>query len=226
MRKIFFACTLLLSFSVLVGCGKDNDDEPGSGNGNSGSSNVSSGNVNLGKDSFKAKYAYVVYGSNFDSEYDEYIFADKDILKYVDMGEDIDDVDEEFSTVYIDYNSRLSYVDDLYIDYKYNGYRGTGFSFEYEEDEDIDEYVSLSISKKNVKVSTKSLPMVRYNERTGNETECKVSFSLEGSPLDVSDYADYDDDYYDYTRASIEVKEISEPKQVEFLKSFKHKRGN
>lgn len=203
MKKIFLACTLILSLCLIGGCSKD--DGPSSGSKVKGNFKVDGKNVDL-------KYGYVYYGDT----YNEYYFYEQDMLKYED--EDIDNLDMEISCLCIDYDNKKSRVDYVGFEYKINYYRETGIYYD-NEDDDVYEYVSFSAKNGNLKCSSKSISMTKYdydyNKKRG---DYDASFSVNGKVMDVTDF---DEEYYD-TRC-LAMTEISDPKQIAFFRSLRLK---
>lgn len=196
--------------SVLVGCSKDDD-------GPSGSSNTE-GNAKVDGKTLNLKYGYAYYGDSFT----EYYFYDKDVMKYIDQ--DIEELDIELSSLWIDYYPSRSEIKGLALEYKINEYKETGTYYEYEANEDIEDYVSFSEKNSYVKCSSKSIPLEGYSYNDRYLGSFDASFSVEGKVLDVSDYV-----VDDYSTRAIEVQEVSDAKQLLFLRSLKrahHKTSN
>lgn len=191
----------------MGGCSKD-DDGPSKGSNVEGSAKVDGKTINL-------RYGYAYYGSS----YTEYYFYDKDMMKYIDK--DIEDIDVEFSSLWIDYDTRNSEIEGVAIEYKINAYKGKGTIYEYHQD-DADISISYSIKNNTVSFSSKSIPLDGY---LFDSEDCigtfKSSFSVEGKVKDISDL---DDDYY--STRSIEIVEVTDAKQISFLRSLVKKHGN
>lgn len=206
MKKIILACMVILSLCVTGGCSKD--DGPSSGSKVKGNFKVDGKQVDL-------KYGYVFY----DGDDTEYSFFDRDMLKYID--EDIEDLDIEYSSLWINYYNRKSKVDYVTLEYKINHYRETGYYYD-NDDDDVWDYVSFSVKNGEVKCSSKSIPVTKYDyEYDKNRGEYDASFSVEGKTMDVTDL---EEEYYD-TRA-VALTEVSDPKQITFLKSLRMKGRN
>ncbi len=199
---------------VLTG-GCSSNDEPGSGNAKAkGEYKVDGTKVSL-------KYAYVYS----DGDCYEYNFYDTDILKYLEKGIDPEDIDKEISCLYISYDIELMDVDEVIIDHKINGYRDTGISYSYYNSRGCSEYVDFSSKGSKVNASSKYIPLEGYNYGTNRWIyDCEGSFSVEGNPKDVT----YLDDIYEYEAYSrgIEIIEITDQKQISFLKSLRMKHRN
>ncbi|MDE6697340.1 MAG: hypothetical protein K2K25_10720 [Muribaculaceae bacterium] len=208
MKKVFMACALILSLCYLGGCSKD--DEAGSG-----SSKVK-GSVEIEGNKFDVKYGYKIYD---DEDYTtEYAFYDKDMLKYV--GEETPNV--EFSAiVFFSEENSVDIIEAVGIAYKTNYYNETGLGYETEYDEvDFYDYGNFSDSKGKVKCSAKKLPMYGFDWKNENDRgQFYANFSIEGSVKNLSDL------FEDNTTRGIEVKEVTNPKEVAFLKQLMPKRS-
>ena len=207
MKQLLLTYGFILLMILTGGCSKD--DEPGSGNAKANGEYVIDGQK------FDLKYAYVYV----EDDCYEYSFYDTDVLKYVEKGQDIDEVDKEISSLYISYNTDIMEVDEVIIDHKMNGYRGTGVSYSYYNRSGCGEYVSFTSKGNKVKAYSESIPLDGYNYGTGRYTgECIGAFSVEGNPKNVT-YLDDLEEYENFSRG-MEVVEVSDPKQISFLKSL------
>lgn len=202
------ACALILSLCFIGGCSKD-DDEAGSG-----SSKVK-GNVEIEGHKFEVKYGYKIYD---EEEYGvEYAFYDKDMLKYAGQ----ENPNLEFSAiVFFSEEYNLDAIEAIGIAYKTNLYNETGLGYETEYDEvDFYDYGNFSESKGKVKCSAKKLPMYGFEYDSDNERGLfYANFSIEGSVMNLSDF------YEDYSTRGIEIQEVTDPKEVAFLKQHMPKR--
>lgn len=200
------ACALILSLCILGGCSKD-DDGPGSG------SSKASGNVKVNGKSFDTKFGYKC---EEDGEW-EYMFFDKDIIKYVGSTET---PNIEYSCIdFVCEDNELIFV-AIGININPRNETGTEYYFEPYEDGDFYDYGSFSLKKGTIKSSAKSLPMTSYDiyseEYLGT---ANANFSVEGSPKDVSDL--YSGEFYDTRSLDIDV--ITDPAQIAFLKKLSPK---
>lgn len=207
MKKLLLACAIILSLCILGGCSKD-DDGPSSGG-------KVKGIVKVDGKSFDVKYGYRID----DGDEIEYWFSDKEVLKY--LQNDVEGVDVEFSSLLINYSVRTANVDDVVIGYKINNYRETGTYYESARNNNLEKYISFSDNKGTVKCSSEAFLMIGYTY--GNDDDLgsfEASFSFEGKTTNISL-----SDAYPDTR-SISVTEISEPKQIAFLKSLSFNNRN
>lgn len=201
MKKNFLTYAVILFLCVMGGCSKD-DDGPSKGSNVEGNVKVDGNNINL-------RYGYAYYGS----DHSEYTFSDINLLKYID--EDFEDVDVEYSALAFYYDDYNSEIEDVAINYKINEYRETGYFYEYEED-DADSYVTFSQKNNNVSFSSRSIPMEGY--KVSNDKHLgtfNASFSVNGKVKDISDLIDDD-----YSTRSIAVVEVTDTKQIAFLRSI------
>lgn len=202
MLKKLFACICVLALCVLGGCSKD--DEPGSGGSVKGS-------VKVDGKKFDLKSGYKIVSED---DYIQYIFYDRDILKYMGS-EDVPNIEisclvllcEGYST------SDLVYVA---IGYKQNPSTNSGWGYEGGVEDTFEEYGSFSVKNGNVKCSAKSLPLYGYMLEDEDDYlgQYDATFSVEGKPTDMSDFID------EYSTRGIEIKEVTDPKEVAFLKQF------
>lgn len=204
MKKLLLACTLTLSLCVLGGCNKD--DEPGSGK-----SNVS-GNVKIDGKTINLKYGYYLGD-------EEYYFYDRDILK-LDMDE-LMKVELSGLAIECEYDSPNT-PEFVSVAYKVNDYKETGIEY-YCEVEDLDgDYISFSNINGKVNCSAKSLPMEGYNlDDEKFLGDFNASISVKGSVNDISDWYDTDD----YSTRGIEMKTVTNPKEIALIKSFMPRRS-
>ncbi len=202
MKKVFMACALILSLCFMGGCSKD--DGPSSGAKVKGNFKVDGKKVDL-------KYGYVYYGDT----YTEYNFFDRDMLKYSNY--EIEEMDFDYSCLWISYDNRISQVDEISLEYKINDYKETGTYYD-NDDDDIYKYLSFSDNNGKVKFSSKSIPLKKYNYDYKKLGEYQGSFSVDGKTKDIYDN---EEDFFD-TRGII-VTEISTPKEISFIKSLRHK---
>ncbi len=200
------ACALILSLCFIGGCSKD-DDEAGSG-----SSKVK-GNVEIDGKKFDVKYGYKIS----DESGATYSFYDKDLMKYA--GQENPNV--EFSAIiFFSYENEPDIIEMVGIAYKTNPYNDKGYGYETEYDEvDFYDYGSFSESKGKVKCSAKKLPMEGFEYGSENYTgRFYANFSIEGSVKDFSGM------YEEYSSRGIEIQEVTDPKEVAFLKRLMPKR--
>lgn len=205
MKNLIFSCAFILCLSVFGGCSKD--DGPSAGAKVDGSVKVDGKKINL-------KYGYVAYAS----DYDEYFFYDIDVMKYADV--DFDELDVEYSGLYVSYDNDISNVDEISIDYKINNYEETGSFYTY-DGYDAYKYISFSNKSGKVKCSSKSISVDGYSFNGTYIDSFDASFSVDGKVKDVTDIRDVGD----YTRG-IEVVEVTDPKQASFLRSLGKKHRN
>lgn len=210
MKKLIFTSGLVLLMALGGACSKD--DEPDSGNAKA------KGEYEIKGKKYDLKYAYVYV----EDDCYEYSFFDTDVLKYIEKGQDTDEIDKEISSLYISYNRDIMEVDEVIIDHKMNGYRGTGVSYSYYNRSGCGEYVSFTSKGNKVKAYSESIPLDGYNYGTGRYTgECMGSFSVEGNPKNIT----YLDDLEEYEKSSrgLEFIEITDPNQISFIKHLKIK---
>lgn len=203
MKKYYIACSLILSMYLWAGCSKDN--EP------SKESTEVKGTFKVDKIKGEVRYGYVYYEDNKGGV--EYSFYDKDILKYLDI--EPDELDEEFTSIFFYYDADCSRIEDIELGYKVNYLKETGNTYVCEKY--ADRYLNFSASKGIVRCSSNSIPVIGYE--LGNIEELgslDASFSVEGTPKDITDLANA------YTRG-IEVREITDSKEIAYLKSIKGK---
>lgn len=194
------ACALILSLCFIGGCSKD--DGPSSGAKIKGNFKVDGKKVDL-------KYGYVYY----DDDYTEYSFFDIDMLKYSDL--ETKDMDFEFSCLWVSYDNSISHVDEISIEYKINYSKQTGTYYDFDDASRLPD-VSLSNTNGKIKCSSKSIPLTKYNFHYNNDFgEYDASFSVEGKAMDMTDF-----DYNNSESRSVIITEVSEPKEIAFLKSL------
>lgn len=197
------AYLLILSLCFFAGCG--DDDEP-----SKGSSEVK-GSFKVDGIKGEVKYGYVYYEDSNGCA--EYSFFDKNILKYMDA--DSGEFDQEFTSIFFDYDDDCSEVEDLELTYKVNFYRETGRVYACERN--VDSYLNFSVSKRRVKCSSNSIPVIGYHYGYNGEFGTfYASFSVEGIPEDITYLIN------DYSRG-IEVREVTDSKEIKFLKSIREK---
>lgn len=202
MKKLILACAFILCISVLGGCSKD--DGP--------SSAKVKGSLKVDGKKADLKYGYFYY----EDDEIEYIFCDKDVLKYMDEDGDVK-TGVEFTALWLVYDEDISNIAYMGIDFKVNN-KGGGTYYEYP---DADAYNHLSFSAKNgsVKSSSNSIPVVAYDFDENEIGSSNASFSVEGKTMDLYEYfSDRDDN----TR-SIPVTEVTDQKQISILRSLRLK---
>ncbi len=210
MKKILLACALIASLCTLGACSKD-DDGPGIGK-----SNVS-GNFKVDGKKADLKYGYIIEESDFA----DYSFYSEDVLKYVEAGKDIDEVNKEISCLFFSFDYDTSRVDELYIGYKANYYKGTGDFYDFEGSNAYD-YLDFSEKGNKISCSSKSIPVTKWDFDYDNEYgEYNASFSVEGTPFDATFF---EEDYY--SSRGIAVKKVTDAKEIAFLKSIKEKHNS
>lgn len=206
MNKLFLSCAFLLSLCLLGGCGKDNDEEPEGGNGTSeveGSYVVDGKIVNL-------KYAYKMKADSGTI----FLFYDRNVLNYAgSYGEP----NIQYSCLEI-FCDRYNEVNLVGIVHETNPYKGTGITYVSDfGSNDFEDYGTFVINKDKVKCSASSLPMIGY-EDDGEIYIGKfnASFSVEGSPLDITGLIEDDD----YSTRSIETIQVSDGNHIGIPKSL------
>ena len=214
MKNILLACTLIISLCTLGACSKDGDG-PGIGK-----SNVS-GNFKVDGKKADLKYGYVIVDDYYNDA--EYSFYSIDVLKYVVEDKDIEEVNKDFSSLFFSYDYNRSRVTELYFEYNVNYFKKTGFCYDYDGNNPSN-YIDFSMNGEKIRCSSTSIPMNKYDFDYDNEYgEFDASFSVEGTPFDVT-YLDEDNDYY--STRGIVVKRVTDAKEIAFLKSLKEKHKN
>lgn len=202
MKKFLLVCTVILSLCFIGGCSKD-DDEPGSG------SSKASGNVKVNGKSFDIKCGYKI--KEYAREW-QYMFYDRDILKYVGNTET---PNIEYSCIVFDCeDDELAFI-GIGINVNPNKETGTEYSFDTYDDGDFYDYGSFSLKNGTLKTSAKSLPVEGFDINTEKHLGTyNVTFSVEGTPKDVTDIFDYDNE----NTRGIDVELITDPNQIAFLR--------
>lgn len=135
----------------------------------------------------------------------EYYFADKDISKYL---KDEERPNYEFSALSVIFG----HSDYVYFDYKINPYKHTGLYYECKLNDgevysEFGEHDYLFL-----KGSYLSMEGYSYSDEEVYFEDCTGSFTVEGFPLDLTEY----------TRSANTI-EITDHSQIEKLRSLIHK---
>lgn len=204
MKVYFYACVLMLSLSIVVGCNKS--DEP------AGKDSNVKGNFLVENVKGEVKYGYVYYEDDGSAEYS---FYDRNVLKYIDQ--ELEDIDVEFTSIFFYHDAYYNKIDYVGLTYKVNYYKETGKIYESQE-EDTYKFVDFSASKDKIKCSSISIPVTGYNLSNNRELGTfDASFSVEGKPKDITDIVD------DYDTRGITIIEITDNKEIAFLKAMRMK---
>lgn len=145
----------------------------------------------------------------------EYSFYDRNVLKYIDQ--ELEDIDVEFTSIFFYHDAYYNKIDYVGLTYKVNYYKETGKIYESQE-EDTYKFVDFSASKDKIKCSSISIPVTGYNLSNNRELGTfDASFSVEGKPKDITDIVD------DYDTRGITIIEITDNKEIAFLKAMRMK---
>ncbi len=206
MKQLFLTCGFVLLMVFAGGCSKD--DEPDNGNAKA------KGNIEIDGHLVNLRYAYVIEPEDLP----EYFFYDIDVMKFLELG--IDDIEENYSCLYVDYDNYENRVTGVSFDYNVNGHTMTGTRYVYHDyNGDKNSCVSFSKNKEKVKISSEYLPMIKLDYKTLRPLgDCTAFFSVEGNPKDMS----YMDEEYAEDR-KLYVLEVTHPKQIAFLRSLRTK---